>query len=269
MRKAIAIMIAAIMALSLASCGSGNENGDPTSVDAKKTAETTSVSDDIAAELKALEGVALSDAIVEIADSGYTAYYYADGVDFTEFIDDVKDDYIVDSVVVDAEDKKIDVKIVQKENDEANQSDTTANHKEEEKAYNTSSKDTSSTANTSSAPKLSLSDTMSAVDSILASNYGSGNYTMDYDSTGVVINVWEDGVAQGVVYAASGDETYKSMWDDIVYGIKDLSTSVEDAIAECGYEDMYVCINIVNDQNKDNVLLSVVSGVVIYDAVNG
>lgn len=62
--------------------------------------------------LQALSGTPLTEAITAIAEAGYTATYYADGVDFTEFIEDVAADYTTGELTVSPEDKTVSVEII-------------------------------------------------------------------------------------------------------------------------------------------------------------
>lgn len=60
-------------------------------------------------KLKELTGKSLTKAMKRIKKMGYKATYLADGVDFTEFIDSVKDDYTTGSIKVDEDSKTVEV----------------------------------------------------------------------------------------------------------------------------------------------------------------
>lgn len=62
--------------------------------------------------LEALEGTPLTEAMTAIQEYGYTATYFADGVDFTDFIEDMADDYTTGTLTVDAENKTVEVELI-------------------------------------------------------------------------------------------------------------------------------------------------------------
>lgn len=119
-KKILTAMIAAALLAMLTACGSSGDADKTASSDAKQqtsqTSENTKQESGNTVELSsdeealaALTGTPLSDAMTKISDLGYKATYYADGVDFTEFIDDVKDDYTTGDIKVNTVDKTVDV----------------------------------------------------------------------------------------------------------------------------------------------------------------
>lgn len=118
-KKILTAMIAATLLAMLTACGSGSDGADnAASDDAKQqTAQASENTDQTATielssdekTLAALTGTPLTDAMAKISELGYKATYYADGVDFTEFIDDVKDDYTTGNIKVNTTDKTVDV----------------------------------------------------------------------------------------------------------------------------------------------------------------
>lgn len=119
-KKILTAMIAAALLAMLTACGSSGDADKSASSDAKQQtsqiSENTKQESDNTVELSsdeealaALTGTPLSDAMTKISDLGYKATYYADGVDFTEFIDDVKDDYTTGDIKVNTVDKTVDV----------------------------------------------------------------------------------------------------------------------------------------------------------------
>ena len=85
--------------------------------------------------------------------------------------------------------------------------------------------------------------------------------TGDYSNKIIFVNVGMDGVAQDMVLVkATGInmDAYYYMEDSIVGMCKTMQDS-------CGY---HVQVNLINDANPDNVLLSVLDGSVIYSYMN-
>ena len=111
-----------------------------------------------------------------------------------------------------------------------------------------------------------LSDAMVVVEGILRQSYGD-NYSLDYDDNTVTINVWQEGIAAGVVYANEGNQECIDAWKVVVTGITGLSKNLADQLKELGFDNMTVTVNVVNDLNKEKTLLTTVNGVVVYNAV--
>lgn len=108
MRKRIfALGLSILMATSITACG-GNNDSEMTekTTEAKKT---EAKKDSVEEQLKALEGTPLTEAMDKIKELGYTGKYYADGEDFTDFIDSLKDDYTTGEVKVDTDSKEVEV----------------------------------------------------------------------------------------------------------------------------------------------------------------
>jgi len=90
-----------------------------------------------------------------------------------------------------------------------------------------------------------------------------------YHEDGIIfVNVWQDGIATAAMVAASGDQECLASWDDLVSSQIRLSNSLYDLVQVLGLSDTTVAINVLNDLNLDNVLLTVMNGIVFYDFVN-
>lgn len=94
------------------------------------------------------------------------------------------------------------------------------------------------------------------------------NYEVYHESGVIIINVWDDGIAAGAILAADGDEECVSAWNDLVENQKEFCLSVCDFVDTLGLDGTTVMINVLNDENKENTLLSIADGVVVYDYVN-
>ena len=92
-------------------------------------------------------------------------------------------------------------------------------------------------------------------------NFTYSNVTGDYSTKTIHVNVGRDGVAQAMVVAKSTGmymDEYYYMEDSLVGMCKTMQDS-------CGY---HVQVNLINDANPDNTLLSILDGSVIYSYMN-
>ena len=107
-----------------------------------------------------------------------------------------------------------------------------------------------------------FNNAVTAVEIILNdSDFQYTDVTADYSNKIIFVNVGMDGVAQDMVLVkATGKniDAYYYMEDSLASMCKTMHDS-------CGY---HVQVNLINDVNPDNVMLSVLDGSVIYSYMN-
>ena len=107
-----------------------------------------------------------------------------------------------------------------------------------------------------------FNNAVTAIEIILNdSDFQYTDVTTDYSNKIIFVNVGMDGVAQDMVLVkATGInmDAYYSMEDSLASMCKTMQDS-------CGY---HVQVNLINDANPDNVMLSVLDGSVIYSYMN-
>lgn len=111
-----------------------------------------------------------------------------------------------------------------------------------------------------------LNGVLAVIEETLKNGYDT-NYTLNHDDTSITVGVWRAGVADGAVYAQQGDQSCLSAWRTMVTAIQNMSSTMTGSLRAAGFEDMKVTVNVVNDQNHDNVLLTVTDGTVTYNWV--
>ena len=107
-----------------------------------------------------------------------------------------------------------------------------------------------------------FNNAVTAVEIILNdSDFQYTDVNADYSNKIIFVNVGRDGVAQAMVVAKSTGmymNEYYSMEDSLARMCKTMQDS-------CGY---HVQVNLINDVNQDNVMLSILDGSVIYSYMN-
>lgn len=99
-KRVLMIVTVLLLVLSLSACGGSEKN-------------------EASHELEAYVGEPLTKTMEKIEELNYTATYIADGVDFTEFIDSVKKDYLTGELQINEEEKTVEVELVLASNVEA------------------------------------------------------------------------------------------------------------------------------------------------------
>ncbi len=144
--------------------------------------------------------------------------------------------------------------------DDSDEADATVDDSSADSNDNSSTSDETQSVDNETMVKVLIA----ATDGILKENFGSDNYTISYDDNMVTINVWQEGVAMGAAGVKTG-LVDRSEWDTMVDNMQYMSNSIYDAYKPY---DVDVAINIVNDQNKENTLVTFLDGIKVYDALD-
>lgn len=115
--------------------------------------------------------------------------------------------------------------------------------------------------------ELSMDDVLQVIESTLKDNFS--NVELLYEDQIITINLFEDGLSTAAVLAAAGSNEYCDSWNQLVESQQKLSSTIYENVSSIGFSDVAVVLNILNDLDKDKVLLTTMNGIVLYDAVNG
>ena len=106
---------------------------------------------------------------------------------------------------------------------------------------------------------------IAAVRLILEKNYGD-NLSFNDNEDAIIINIWNNGVTLGALAAIGADDSARDSWQGMSASIQHLSQSLYNSAVNYGI-DKPIMVNVLNDANKDRILLSYVNGVLVYDIV--
>lgn len=82
------------------------------------------------------------------------------------------------------------------------------------------------------------------------------------------INTWHDGLAMTAVMAQLGDEEAVEAWDGIAYATMEASERLQELLEMSGYGEYMAQMQVLNDENHDNTLLTASMGLVTYNCVS-
>ncbi|MGN1022855.1 MAG: hypothetical protein ACI4OJ_05090, partial [Lachnospiraceae bacterium] len=99
----------------------------------------------------------------------------------------------------------------------------------------------------------------------LQTSYGD-QYTVEDDGKTLTISIWQDGVAKEAQYVIDGSSDSTSAWADLKDSLQNLSMTCFQQ-ANSASPERHVVLNVLNDQNTENVLLSYLDGTCVYDVV--
>lgn len=94
------------------------------------------------------------------------------------------------------------------------------------------------------------------------------NYSFELVGYTYNVNIWYDGVAMTATLANIGDVTAIATWEDLRNVTAEASASLYNLLASNGHVDKMASVNILNDINKEYVLLTATLGFVTYDCVS-
>lgn len=98
----------------------------------------------------------------------------------------------------------------------------------------------------------------------LSDSYGT-NYTIEGDESGITLSIWQDNIAMGVAAIAQGNTDLRENWDAMSISLQEMCRGVKESVAELGFPDTPVMVNLLNDLDHEKTLLSILDGEVIYD----
>ena len=78
----------------------------------------------------------------------------------------------------------------------------------------------------------------------------------------LTVKMSEDGVTLELLLSASGAE-----WENLKDEIIEFDDNISDFLTRCGRDDLSTSVMVLNDVNRDNVLLATYDGFVIYDVM--
>ena len=118
-----------------------------------------------------------------------------------------------------------------------------------------------------STSSLSMDSIVAIVEDILSDTYDDVQVTLE--ETTLVLDVTFPGLAsavQDIVTVRSSKLLNK--WDEVIVSQTKICSTVMNVLYESGYKDVDVLVNVLNDLNPKNCLLSIFNESVIYDVVN-
>lgn len=93
------------------------------------------------------------------------------------------------------------------------------------------------------------------------------NYTVEVIGAVYTVNLWNDGLAMNATLAKAGNEDALEVWEELRETATDLSVSLYNLMEANGHGNETAMVNILNDIDKEKVLLSAYMGFVSYDYV--
>lgn len=133
-------------------------------------------------------------------------------------------------------------------------------------AVTTSAVETTATTEAVEADTVSLDTAVGLLESVIKENFE--HYEIYHENGIIIFNTWEQGIALGVTLAKEGNAENLAAWNDFIENQKEFSLTLCDFVDTLGLDETMVMVNILNDGNKENVLLSIAEGVVVYNCVN-
>lgn len=88
------------------------------------------------------------------------------------------------------------------------------------------------------------------------------NFTITLEGYLYTVNVWQDGLAMTAALAQIGNEDAVEEWKQIGVETGKASASLQELLEQNGYGDYMININVLNDENPENILLSAMWGIV-------
>ena len=88
------------------------------------------------------------------------------------------------------------------------------------------------------------------------------------DGDVITVNIKQNGIAADFYSLTQGDADVKDSWDQLVQNQVSLCDQFKKSSSDLGRDDIMFIVQLLNDANPDNVLVSVVDGTVYYNAAD-
>lgn len=109
---------------------------------------------------------------------------------------------------------------------------------------------------------VSVESLCSLIEITLSENFS--GYTVIPEENAITVNVWVDGVA---LEMAVGGAAAEASWEIAKESMMSMFDSIRGVIDAAGRDDVHLMLNVLNDANLENTLLSIFEGTIIYDAM--
>ena len=114
-------------------------------------------------------------------------------------------------------------------------------------------------------PAVTVETAIVLIESSLKDNFE--NYNISHKDGIITINLWDEGITIGATLAAEGDPACLEAWNDLVENQTHFCNSIWELVQTLGLTDTAVAVNVLNDGNLENVLLTTMNGFVFYNCV--
>lgn len=91
---------------------------------------------------------------------------------------------------------------------------------------------------------------------------------IDLDGYVYTVSVWQDGLAETAALAQLGDKEAAEEWDKIAYTTMEASERLQELLEMSGYGEYMAQLQVLNDENHDNTLLTASWGLVTHNCVS-
>lgn len=114
---------------------------------------------------------------------------------------------------------------------------------------------------------IGIEATVDAIHDMLDNSFGEDNYELDYDDSGITINVWMKGATKAMAAAEAGDQDALNAHQTLIDNAKEYCDSLVDLFGAAGLKSYDVTLNTFEDVNRNRLILSVTNGAVVYEAL--
>lgn len=118
----------------------------------------------------------------------------------------------------------------------------------------------------SSTAEVTTESVASLVKLAIQDNFDDVDVTVDGDI--ITVNIKQNGIAAAYTLVAAGDADSKASWDELVQNQVAMCNQLKDSAHDLGRDDIVFIVQVLNDLSPDKTLVSVVDGVVYYNAAD-
>ena len=118
----------------------------------------------------------------------------------------------------------------------------------------------------SSTAEVTTESVASLVELATKDNFDDVDVSVDGDI--ITVNIKQSGIAAAYTLVAAGDADSKASWDELVQNQVAMCNQLKESAHDLGRDDIVFIVQVLNDLSPDKTLVSVVDGVVYYNAAD-
>ena len=104
-----------------------------------------------------------------------------------------------------------------------------------------------------------------AMEPVLSAEYGD-SYRISTDETGCIIQIWHEGVGEACDGIKKGSAELTAEWNDMKTSIQKMCTAAQNKFTSSVSKDGNVMVILLDDRDRNTVLLMYKDGICLYDA---
>ncbi len=108
---------------------------------------------------------------------------------------------------------------------------------------------------------------LASIEYPLEQSWGSSNFRIEQGDQMIRVFLWQEGIVSDLVSVVGGDKQAATDYEDFKEIMREFAQQQYDILQQSGLSGYHISLNMLNDTNREDVLLTYLDGEEVYDAV--